>query len=189
MAKETLASTVPEEEIVDLGEELNIPNILIDDDFGISGKYLDYALVQRKVAYRTGKAEDGENEGKVIRYIKWEDCKYASNISGCLGIYKKISNLNKISKLKKCRDFAVIEAILKETNDVVDNFLKTHNDLNNQQSQIADMMDTINELKSKIKEANKVFEAVQNLHELVKTKRKIVIDDTEPKKPKFKKIK
>lgn len=191
MAVKRLTDGVDENDIVDLTdvEELNAPNILIDEEYGITGKYADYAVVQRKIANRTGKEEDGVNEGKVIRYIRWEDCKYSSTISGCLEIYKRTSNLNKISKLKKCRDFAVIESILKETNDVVDNFLKNHNDLNNQQSQIADMMDTINELKSKIKEANKVFVLVAELHELVKAKRKIVIDDTEPKKPKFKKVK
>ena len=191
MAVKRLTDGVDEKDIIDLTdvEELNEPNILIDEEFGITGKYSDYAVVQRKVAHRTGKEEDGVNKDKVIRYIRWEDCKYSSTISGCLEIYKRTSNLNKISKLKKCRDFAVIESILKETNDVVDNFLKNHNDLNSQQTQIADMMDIIDGFRLKIKEANKVFTLVSELHELVKAKRKIVIDDTEPKKPKFKKVK
>lgn len=189
MAKQTLADTVDESEIVDLGEVENEPNILIDDDFGITGKYLDYALVQRKVAHKTGKEEDGINNGKVIRYTKWEDCKYSGDIFGCLRMYQKISNLNKISKLKSCKDFKVIEDIFKSTDDTINKFFKGYGDMSNQQQEMAGLIDMVNLLKLRIKESNKVFDAVQELHELVKAKRKIVINDTEPKKVRYKQAK
>ena len=96
-----MAKELDKNNVVDLDEELNVPNILIDEEFGISGKTYDYAVVQRKIAHRTGKEEDGVNKDKVIRYIRWEDCKYSSTISGCLEIYKRTSNLNKISFLSR----------------------------------------------------------------------------------------
>ena len=63
--KQSLAETVDDSEIVDSGEVVAEPNILIDDEYGISGNSRDYALVVKKIAHRTGKVEDGENEGKV----------------------------------------------------------------------------------------------------------------------------
>lgn len=76
----SLANTVDEKDIVDLGEEQNPPNILIEKNFGITGKYGDYALVQKSIAHRTGNDDDGVNKGKVIRYYKWTDVSYHPNI-------------------------------------------------------------------------------------------------------------
>ena len=69
MAVKRLTDGVDENDIVDLTdvEELNEPNILIDEEFGITGKSYDYAVVQRKIAHRTGTVEDGVNNGKVIK--------------------------------------------------------------------------------------------------------------------------
>ena len=179
--KTPLSETVDESEIIDLGEELNQPNIMITDGYGVRGVYMDYALVELKTAHRTGKSEDGEYEGKVIRYKRWDDINYSATIFGCLKNYCEYVNLTKIKTLKKCKDFSEIEAIFKETNNTINKFL-SHYDLTKEQTQSAKLIDTINMLEDKIKNANKIFKAVDDLHELVKEKRKIVIGDTEPKK-------
>jgi hypothetical protein len=43
----SLTDGVDEKDIVNLGEEQNAPNILIDNNYGITGMYGDYALVKK----------------------------------------------------------------------------------------------------------------------------------------------
>ena len=126
--KQSLAETVDDSEIVDSGEVVAEPNIIIDGEYGISGGYRDYALVVKKIAHRTGKVEDGENEGKVIRYTKWEDVSYAGTIFECLRSYQDITNLTKIKALKNCKDYLELEKIYKETNARINQLLK-HQDM------------------------------------------------------------
>ena len=56
----SLKDTVPDSEIVRLGEIKNEPNYQIDNDYGIKGGYRDYSLVKKRIAYRTGTKEDGQ---------------------------------------------------------------------------------------------------------------------------------
>lgn len=187
MAVKRLTDGVDENDIVDLTdvEELNAPNILIDEEYGITGKYTDYAVVQRKIAHRTGKEEDGENEGKVIRYIKWDDINYSNTIFGCLTNYCTYVNLSKTKTLNKCKDFAKIELIYQSTKDTIDKFLSNYN-MTDEQSELTKLLDNITLLNMKLEDAKKVFSSVEELRELVKEKRKIVINDTEPKKHRVK---
>jgi len=191
MAKQTLADTVDESEIIDLTqtEEVNVPNILIDDNYGIQGRYGDYSLLERVISLRTGKEEDGVNNGKVIRYISWNVVtphSYGRTIFDVLRNYSEYSNLTKIKALKKCKDFEVVENIYKSTNTTINKFLSTYTNITKEQSTIAELIDMINKLKSEVATAKSVFVEVDELRELVKTKRKIVVGD-EPKKHRTKK--
>lgn len=182
--KQTLAETVDPSEIVDLTHiEENAPNVLITDDFGINGGYGDFALVERKFAHKTGKEEDGENCGKVIKYTKWEDVNYGATIFNCIKNYCKYVNLTEIKKLKKCKEFEDIEAIFNKTNETVDKFLaKYSSNLSNNQETSLNLIDTINKLQSKISQVDKVVEEADELRELIKEKRRIIIGEIEPKK-------
>lgn len=187
MAKQTLADTVDASEIVVLKEEQNPPNIMITNNMGISGGYGDYALVEKKVAYKTGKLEDGEeNVGKVIQYTKWDDIGYCSNIFECVRLYCKHRNLNKIKELEKVKDFKVIEQIFIDTNETITKFLNNYSNMTDANSSTLSLVDTIDDLKRKTNEINKVLSEADELRELIKSKRQIIIKETENKKHKLK---
>ena len=187
MAKQTLAETVDPSEIVTSNEEQNPPNIMITDDIGIIGGYGDYALVEKKIAYKTGKLEDGEdNIGKVIQYTRWYDIGYFATIFDCVKAYCKYRNLTKIKELEKVKDFKLIEQIFIDTNETVTKFLNNYSKMTDANSNALSLMDTINELKRKTDEINKVLSEADDLRELIKSKRQIIIKETEPKKHRLK---
>ena len=183
--KKNLASEVDESEIIISDEVLNPPNILINDDFGISTGTCDYALVERKVAHRTGKEEDGKNCGKVIRYTRWDDVNYGRTPFKCLENYFEYANLTKTKQLKMEKDFNKIADIYKETQNEVVTFMRQL-DLSKQTVETGTLMDEIYEMKDKLRQINKVLEEADELHELIKDKRRIIINDTEPKKHRVK---
>ena len=183
--KQSLADTVDESEIIESGEITSEPNIIIDDEWGIRGGYRDYALVTKKIAHRTGKYEDGENEGKVIRYEKWEDVLYCGTIFECLRSYQEVTNLSKIKALKNCKDYFEIEKIYKSTNATINSFLK-HQDMVEESKDIAKLLDTISQLQLELKRVHTILAEADELHEKIKEKRQILINDTEPKKHRVK---
>ena len=188
MAKETLASTVDEKDIIDLGEELNIPNYLIDDNYGISGDEYGFALMERKIAHRTGKSEDGINKGKVIRYVTWATVKthiYSNSIFGILENYHKYVIGNKFKQLNKSQKFDDVKQIYLDTQNAIYKALKS-SQLTSDIAQQGALVDEINELKSELNKVRKILTEADELHELIKSKRKIVISDTEPKQLKHK---
>lgn len=183
--KQSLAETVDEEDII-IDDEISCePNIIIDDDYGIRGKYLDYALVVKKVAHRTGKVEDGENEGKVIRYETWENVLYGKTIFDCLHIYQDVTNLSKIKALNNCKDFNVIEKIFKDTNRKIDNYLKCQT-ISKEADEALSLLDTINQLKFELKEAKEVIKDANDFKAWLKEKKQIIIKDVEPTKHRMK---
>jgi len=184
----SLAETVDESEIVDLGEELNIPNIGITSEFGIAGKYGDFALVQKKISHRTGTEEDGVNNGKVIRYRTWMEVNpftYGKTVFDMFDNYFRYTTLYKIKKLK----FAGIEECKKIYTDVKNEIYKAikGNKIDNQVKEYCDLLDEISKLKVKVQEAYAVIDEADKLKELIRTKRAIIINDTEPKKHREKK--
>lgn len=188
MAKETLASTVNEEDIVDLGEEENAPNFLIDENYGGLGRYGDIALVERKIAYRTGKAEDGINEGKVIRYIKWTNVEphtYGRTIFDVLNNYDKYVSHIKFKQLNKSQNFDDVKQIYLDTQSTIRQALKS-SQFTDDIKQQGTLIDEIELLKSKLKKVDSILAEADELHELIKNKRKIVINDTESKKHRVK---
>jgi hypothetical protein len=180
-----MAKELDKTNAIDLGEVVGEPNILIDDDYGISGNSRDYALVVKKIAHRTGKVEDGENEGKVIRYTKWEDVSYAGTIFECLRSYQDITNLTKIKALKNCKDYLEVEKIYKETNAKINQFLK-HQDMSKETKDAISLIDTINQLHDELNKAKEVIKDANDFKAWIKEKRQILISDTEPKKHRMK---
>ena len=188
MAKQTLADTVDESEIVDLGEEVNQPNFMIDDECGISGGYGDYALVQRKIAHRTGKEEDGVNNGKVIRYVTWvtvQPHSYGRTPFDILNNYMEYISLQKFKKLNKSNNFNDVKQIYLDTKQTIRDCLKSSQFADDIKHQGA-LVDEIVQLKDELKRIKSILSEADELHELIKDKRRIIISDTEPKKHRVK---
>ena len=188
MAKETLASTVDPSEIVDLGEEINIPNYLIDETYGVLLDEYGSTLVERKISYRTGKAEDGENEGKVIQYINWTPVKthiYGRNVFDAFENYANYVNGKTLKQLKKETDFNTVKQIYLDTQSTIRKAMKS-SQFSSDIVEHSTLINEIAELKAKLKAINNVLAEADELREMVKEKRRIVIAETEPKKHRLK---
>ena len=182
--KKLQTETMDESEIVDMldnDDESAQPNFLITDDYGGIVQQKDYALVKRVLANRTGTKTDGENEGKVIKYYKWQKIAYVNSVFSVLQSYERVANAEKLRKLSMCKDYKIIGDIMRETQEEINNCIRqlgmTDNMTNN-----AKMIDDLKLLHSKLNQVNKVLEEADEFHELIKEKRQILIKDTEPKK-------
>ena len=182
--KKLQTETMDESEIVDMldnDDESAQPNFLITDDYGGIVQQKDYALVKRVLASRTGTKADGENEGKVIKYYKWQKIAYVNSVFSVLQSYERVANAEKLRKLSMCKDYKIIGDIMRETQEEINNCIRqlgmTDNMTNN-----AKMIDDLKLLHSKLNQVNKVLEEADEFHELIKEKRQILIKDTEPKK-------
>ena len=184
MAKETLN----ELEIVITDIETSPPNYLIDNEFGISGGYGDYSLVKRKIKTKTGTKEDGVNEGKTIQYIGWDTVSphsYGRTIFDILNNYAEYINLKKFKQLNKCTNFDEVKQIYLDTQSTVRKAMKSTQFSSDVRTQ-ATLIDEIAELKAKLKEVNDVLAEADELRDLIKSKRRIIIGETEPKKHRLK---
>ena len=179
--KQSLADTVDESEIIESGEITSEPNILIDDEWGIRGGYRDYALVTKKIAHRTGKEEDGENCGKVIRYTKWEDINYAPTVFKCLQNYFDYVNLSKFKQLKFESNFNKVTEIYESTQSDIRKCLKEIS-LSKATTLCGELIDEIDKLRSELDESRAVIKEINDFREEFKKSRQILIKDTEPKK-------
>lgn len=95
-------------------------------------------------------------------------------------------NLNSIKKLDRVKEFSVVEDILKNTQNTIDTFLHTYVDFNEDTKQTISLIDKIVELQDKVNDINKVLKQADELRELIKDKRKIIVNETEPKKHRIK---
>ena len=188
MAKETLASSVDPSEIITSTEEVNPPNYLIDETLGIVVDEYDSTLVERKIALRTGKESDGENEGKVIQYIAWTPVKthtYGRNIFGALENYAKYVTGTKMKQLKKSTNFDEVKQIYLDTQETIRQAMKS-TQFSSDIVEHGALINEIAELKTKLKEVNDVLAEADELRDLIKSKRRIIMGETESKKHRLK---
>lgn len=197
MAKQSLKDTVPDNEIVRNGEVKNVPNYIFPDgEYAVTGKYRDYSLVTKRIAYRTGTEEDGVNNGKVIEYTTWEDylC-FSSTLEGIFDSYAKILKLSEFKKKKLMTD---IKELIEINNKISDLITKTLSDydksFNKDQQETVELLDIKEHLKTSIDEANKTREEllkknaeVDRLIETIKEKSVYIINRDKPKKHRDKK--
>ena len=190
MAKISLKDSVKEEEIIDLEEEINVPNILLEGSpesgYGITGGYGDYSLVEKKIAYRSVKEEDNvDKKYKVIKYATWVDCpSYNSTLLECVNSWINKRNLTKIKALKKA-NFSEVEKIYNYTRQVVKKAMESLSFSDNAKSS-AVAIDNYNTILKETEDIKSIIKEANQLHELIKEKRKILIADTEPKKHRLK---
>ena len=194
MAKISLKETVPDSEIVRLGEIKNKPDYPFPDGkFGITGKYKDYSLLNKRIAYRTGTVEDGVNEGKVIEYEAWEDypC-YVSTLEGVFRSYAKILNLTEFKTKKMNGEIAELVAIHRNTNEIINKALGGIDDfMNGEQIEICSLADTKQKILNDIDELTQIKNSLKNkiddidkMYGEIKEKRKIIVNVDKSKKHK-----
>lgn len=184
----SLVETVSPDEVVISDEEVGTVNFMIDDTFACTGQYGDYALVERKIKYRTGKEEDGINNGKVIQYIGWDVVSphsYGRTPFDILENYAEHINLRKFKQLNKCNDFNAVKQIYLDTQSTIRNAMKS-TQFSSDIIEHGTLINEIAELKAKLKAINNVLAEADELREMVKEKRRIVIAETEPKKHRLK---
>lgn len=194
--KTLLKDTVPDNEIVRKGEVRNEPNFIFAcGNYGIVGQYMDYSLVEKKLSYRTGKKEDGEDEGKVIEYIDWKDVPaYHSTLKGMFESYAKIKNLTEFKTKKLVEDISEIIEINKNTQKLIVETLNNYdNVLSKNGTETLTLMDKkellkdeIRELELRIKKYTKLDKEIDNMYKQIKDKTTIIVNRDKPKKHRIK---
>lgn len=188
----SLKDSVPDSEIVRLGEIRNKPDYPFPDGkFGIVGKQKDYSLVTKRIAYRTGTVEDGVNNGKVIEYEAWEDypC-YVGTLEAVFESYAKILNLSEFKNKKMIGEIRELVEIHQNTHNIINKALKGIDAyLTKEQLEICELADTkqrlledIAQLKNLKTDCIKVADEINQLHLDIKEKHKIIVDVDKPKK-------
>ena len=198
MAKIGLRDTVADSEIVRLGEIKNKPNYKIDENYGITGGESDYALVKKRLACRTGTAEDGINAKKIIEYEMWDDdfC-YVENFVKIFRAYAKKIKLTEFKTKKMNGDIKELIEIEQKTNDMINEALKGIDQyLNKEQEEVCVLADTkerlkidISELQQQKKELASMIKNINVMYEEIKDKHKLVMSVDKPRNHKMPKEK
>jgi len=182
----TLKDTVPDNEIVRLGEVVNEPNYIFPDgNFGITGKYADYSLVEKKISYRTGKEDDGKYKDCVIEYTEWKDypC-YYSTITDIFKAYARINNLTAFKTKKLMSTVDELIEIHKNTYELIDKALGDYDmKLSNKQEEtvrLADkkleLEDEIEQLRGRIDTYKKLDKEIDKMYNKIKEKTTIIVN-------------
>lgn len=105
-------------------EEGTIPNISFkgDENWGIAIDDLNHTIVERKVASRTIKNEDGTSH--VESYYRWNPIAYVGTLESAIESYMNKREKRFLKTLHKCDDWSQIVDLRKETMEIVKNSLK-----------------------------------------------------------------
>ena len=191
----SLKDTVPDSEIIRLGEVRNEPNYPIDDNYGIAGGYDDYSLVKKRIAYRTGTEEDGINNKKIIEYEIWEDAPcYVSTLEAIFNAYAKKINLTEFKSKKMKGNISELVEIHRNTQNMISKALKGIDTyLSNEQTEVCQLADTkqrllndIEELQKQKNNITKILDDIDRMHKEVKKATAIIVDRDKPKKRRLK---
>lgn len=192
----SLKDTVPENEIVISDQIINEPNYTFPDgEYGIVGKDRCYSLVKKRIAYRTGKEEDGINCGKVISYTIFEDAPcYTEDYVNLFDAYARILNLTEFKTKKIKGDISEVVEIHQRTNNMISEALKGIDTyLSKEQEEVCTLADTKQELLNDIKELRqqkseviKILNDINKMHNEIKQAKVIIVDRDKPKKRKLK---
>lgn len=185
--KKSLVELTAPENIIETNEEVgSIPFYDIDDTYGASGCYADLALVQKKKASKTGKAENGEDPNKVYTFFRWDELKYDSKFYGVLDLYLKEKRL-KAFKSIRTNDIKEIIRIEQELSDYIHSILDIN--ANEKFKEVCNLTDTVLYLKQQIKEASSVLDEYKKLIHSADTEFKAskqIIVENMPKQKKHK---
>lgn len=170
-------------------EEGQIPYFLLDDEWGISCDERQEILVRKKSANRTIKDESGI-ETHIEQYYTWECIAYTNSFTHAISVYVDKKGKAKKSKLIKSKDYKELVEIQNEINSIISKALN-FNGVNKEFLSITSLLDEKSKLKEELislKETKiQVEKEVENLMDLIKEKRAIIVSNTEPKKRRLKK--
>ncbi len=170
-------------------EEGQIPYFVLDDEWGISCDERQEILVHKKSANRTIKDESGI-ETHIEQYYIWECIAYTNSFTHAISVYVDKKGKAKKSKLIKSKDYKELIEIQNEINSIISKALN-FNGVNKEFLSITSLLDEKSKLKEELislKETKlQVEKEVENLMDLIKEKRAIIVSNTEPKKRRLKK--
>lgn len=161
-----------------------IPYFIIDDEWGIACDERNEILVKKKIASRTIKNENGE-EDHIEQYIMWEPIVYPDTFTKAIEIYADKKGKEKKSKLIKSKDYNDLISIQNEIKSTIASALDFKG-VNKDFLSITSILDERTKLEEELKMLKETKEQVlsetDKLLQLVKEKRSIIISNTEPKK-------
>ena len=99
--------------------------------------------------------------------------------------YAEHIDLKKFKQLNKEKDFNVVKQIYLDTQSTIREAMKS-TQFSSDIVEHGTLINEITELKAKLKAINNVLAEADELREMIKEKRKIVIAETEPKKHRLK---
>lgn len=165
-------------------EKGQIPYFLIDDEWGVSCDERQEILVKKKIANKTVKDENGENE-HIEQYTMWDSICYPSTFTDAINSYVKKKSRSMKSKIYKSSDYKDILNVQNEIKSIVAKSLDT-NGVNKNFLSITSIINERQKIEEELQMLRDVKEQVNNecekLMELIKEKRSIIIKNTEPKK-------
>lgn len=167
-------------------EEGTIPFFIIDDEFGIACDQYCYMLCRKKRANKTVKDENGQPT-HIESYWMWTSYRYTNSFESIMNTYvsQKERDINK--KLVKEKDFKNIIKTYQDIHEIIKNALDIEG-LNKDFLSCSTLIDQRAELEGEIKRVkelkDKLAKECGELEDLIKEKRKIVIDNSTIKKKK-----
>ena len=99
--------------------------------------------------------------------------------------YANYINLKKFKQLNKSQNFDDVKQIYLDTQSTIRKAMKS-TQFTSDIIEHGTLINEISELKAKLKAINDVFKDADELRELIKDKRRIIIAETEPKKHRLK---
>lgn len=184
--KKSLLETTDLPIIVTDIEEGQVPYFIIDDEWGISCDERQEILVRKKIASRTIKDEN-DNEDHVEQYFMWDSIAYVKTFTNAIEIYVDRKGKSEKTKLKKSKDYNDLIKIQNEIKSIIARSLD-FNSINKDFLSITSILDERTKLEEELnmlKETKKqILQETEKLFDLIKQKRSIIISNTEPKKHK-----
>lgn len=167
--------------------EGSIPFFIIENDYGIACDKYCYSLVKRRKANRTVKENNVPSH--IESYTVWEDIAYVNSFQAVFEQYIKIKGLELSADTPITRDFNRILQNEKQIETIIKTAF-SHDGKNKDFISFADLIDQKEALIQDIQELRKqkedVQKAVEELLNLVKQKRSIVLKETEETKHRYK---
>lgn len=169
-------------------EEGNIPFFLIDDEYGVTADNYCYMLCYKKKMNRSVKNED-DVITHIESYYNWTPLKYTNTFQSIIECYMTIKERKLSSRLVKNKDYKEFINIQNEIKDIISKAFDT-NGVNKEFVSFCDLIDHKEKLLQEIEELSalkdKVVDMANDLLNIIKKKRKIIINETEGKKHRIK---
>lgn len=186
--KRALINVLDEAQLIRTGEETgNIPFFIIDKTYGVAVDSLEYMVVEKKDSSKAIK--NGNKIASAEVYTKWMPVAHVSTFEDALISYYKIKSRDLDKQLHKSKDLKDVLQNRKKIEKILLSSLSPK-EINKEIFSTAevvglkeDLMKELVELKN-IKE--KLLSECNSLMELIKDKRRIIIQSTEPKKHRIK---
>jgi hypothetical protein len=170
-------------------EEGTIPYFVLDNEWGVSCDERQEILVRKRIANRTIKDEEG-NDDHIEQYFMWDSVSYCNSFTHIIQCYYERASRIEKKKLQKTTNFDDIKNIYIDVNKKISQALSSDG-VNKEFMSIASILDDKAKLKEELvslkEKKEKVEKETDKLLQLIKDKTSIIISRTEPTKHRVKK--